>query len=733
MEPFPKEFYCPITQELMKDPVIGPDGQTYERSAIISWVQKHGTSPITRLPMKIDQLFPNRALKNTIEDMLAGKEPMKVKAPEASQPLVIIKPEEIKLKMSAIEAETPNTGYLHVSIVPPDEGKRQPCAFVCCIDVSGSMDDLASLNNGSEAVNFSRLDLVKHSVKTIIHMLTESDYLVLITFNEVANVELQLTKMDQTGKDYAIHKLENLQAGGSTNIWDALRMSTNLSRLSPICNSVNSCILLFTDGEPNINPPKGIVPSLNNMLKDKERLFSIHTFGYGYELDSELLMGISHIGHGSYNYIPDTTMIGTVFVNFLSNCLATAIRNATLEVKAGGLTKLNLVGYEMWNDKLVVGSIEYGQPRDFIFKYDTSANGGDFSATTKFVYDGNTIEKKIYSIECEDKIYTNLALSRALHCELIRRALDQQIMGKDALKCLADLRTMLKGMPTKDHEHAKALLRDLESDKEMEGQVSKSFSKKEWFDKWGKHYVRSLIRAHQLQQCHNFKDPGVQIYGGKLFKELQDKTDEIFCTLPAPKQTAKVPKAVGVSYVPVAAPVNMSDYMDYSAGCFDGEGLVKLSNGSMKKIKDLKKGDELLNSDNQISKVVSLIEIALNSATPLVKLNNVLLTPWHPVRVFGQWEFPINLKSSEIYPNYKTIYNLVLDNYHIVTINGLDVITLGHGFKGNKVVEHEYFGTEKVIEDLKRFSGFEAGHVNIKNWKSDRNSETGLVQGIVMP
>ena len=31
--------------------------------------------------------------------------------------------------------------------------------------------------------------------------------------------------------------------------------------------------------------------------------------------------------------------------------------------------------------------------------------------------------------------------------------------------------------------------------------------------KWGKHYLQSLQRAHELQQCNNFKDPGVQFYG----------------------------------------------------------------------------------------------------------------------------------------------------------------------------------------------------------------------------
>jgi hypothetical protein len=32
--------------------------------------------------------------------------------------------------------------------------------------------------------------------------------------------------------------------------------------------------------------------------------------------------------------------------------------------------------------------------------------------------------------------------------------------------------------------------------------------------------------VHKMQQCNNFKDPGVQFYGGELFRALQDSADE---------------------------------------------------------------------------------------------------------------------------------------------------------------------------------------------------------------
>jgi hypothetical protein len=62
----PDEYLCPITCELMEDPVMTEDGQTYEREAIVTWVTSAGTSPMTRQRMA-NMFIPNRGLKAAIE------------------------------------------------------------------------------------------------------------------------------------------------------------------------------------------------------------------------------------------------------------------------------------------------------------------------------------------------------------------------------------------------------------------------------------------------------------------------------------------------------------------------------------------------------------------------------------------------------------------------------------------------------------------------------------------
>ncbi|KAM6175234.1 WD repeat, SAM and U-box domain-containing protein 1 isoform 3-T3 [Erethizon dorsatum] len=67
----PDEFICPITRELMKDPVIASDGYSYEKDAMENWIsKKKRTSPMTNLVLPSVVLTPNRTLKMAINRWL---------------------------------------------------------------------------------------------------------------------------------------------------------------------------------------------------------------------------------------------------------------------------------------------------------------------------------------------------------------------------------------------------------------------------------------------------------------------------------------------------------------------------------------------------------------------------------------------------------------------------------------------------------------------------------------
>ncbi len=64
----PAEFMDAITTEMMDDPVITCDGQTYDRRSIEEWLRNKDTSPLTGARLASKTLTPNIALKKLIDD-----------------------------------------------------------------------------------------------------------------------------------------------------------------------------------------------------------------------------------------------------------------------------------------------------------------------------------------------------------------------------------------------------------------------------------------------------------------------------------------------------------------------------------------------------------------------------------------------------------------------------------------------------------------------------------------
>jgi serine/threonine protein kinase len=67
LQRLPDSFLCPISFQVMTDPVICADGYSYERDAIASWLGKSNCSPMTNEELSNRSLTPNHALRSAIE------------------------------------------------------------------------------------------------------------------------------------------------------------------------------------------------------------------------------------------------------------------------------------------------------------------------------------------------------------------------------------------------------------------------------------------------------------------------------------------------------------------------------------------------------------------------------------------------------------------------------------------------------------------------------------------
>lgn len=144
--------------------------------------------------------------------------------------------------------------------------------------------------------------------------------------------------------------------------------------------------------------------------------------------------------------------------------------------------------------------------------------------------------------------------------EVVKKCGQQGKSSSEAAESDEMLRNLIlevRASPAAATEETKALLEDLE------GQVTEALSRDDWYRKWGRHYLPSLARAHQLQMCNNFKDPGVQVYGGKLFTELRDEADDLFVSLPPPKPSLAPSTHYGGGG---GAPISMAAYHNAYGG-----------------------------------------------------------------------------------------------------------------------------------------------------------------------
>jgi len=270
--------------------------------------------------------------------------------------------------------------------------------------------------------------------------------------------------------------------------------------------------------------------------------------------------------------------------------------------------------------------------------------------------------------------------------------------------------------------------------KDYLGQVKEALSTSDSYKRWGIHYLLSLGSAHLNQKRNNFKDPGVQHYGGELFEELTDVLDNVFNKLPPPVSTRNV-NTYGGRGGRVSAPVSsMATYNTSSDPCFHGDCTVTSLDGNPILMKNLKKGDEIISAPGMpFDTVKCIVKTKCNNGmSELVTFDSGLkITLWHPIMHGLKWVFPSDIGLSfEEQCDY--VYNVIMENRQPINVNGVKCCTLGHNIKGN-VIGHEYFGTDKVIDDFSKMSGWEDGLVKLDEEEFVRDSTTNLVIGIAVP
>jgi Mg-chelatase subunit ChlD len=720
-------LYCPITGEMMVDPVLSTDDSiTYEKTAIITWLSRPGyepTSPVTRQPMSISNLFPNRPLKNFIEAKLRNANRTVQTTRSISS--------EISRNIS-IDAHLVSPTELLVALQPlsdASEANMLPIDVIYCIDVSGSMSTVASkpAENG-ECDYLSRLDLVKYSTLAGIMSMGPNDRACIITFSDSSKIKMELTHMNDQGKERAKNVLDSLVTEGCTEMWDGIKKCIEV--VKGIDSNRNIDVQFLTDGEPSSTPPMGIAKAFKDHLTklNLKQSFTFNTIGFGYALKPALLDDIANVGSGLFRHIPDCSMIASTFVNLSAICKSTYLSNSYLSITSNGIKIPELSSH--YNNN--IGSIMLGQKRELLFTIPKYLVSTDLKIELKV---GSVVISSknivVNSSHCIPHLptMTRYKIINALIEATKKNMLELNLRNTKLVfdKLYSDIRTLADDVETSYHDKLKLenyLLDYKSSDSYSGGQIGIAIQQPDWYEKWGASFLYAIASAYYYMQCTNFKDKGIQNFTTALFERNRDKANEVFDSLPAPIPTsAEYTSRMYRSSTPYVAPV-MSRYNNSGGSCFSGNGRVKIDNSKVCRVDELKPGQLVMTSGGYTRiKYVIKMRVQGGETSVCILEDNLVIHPYHPVYSMTKWVFPNTIVKEKVIP-LDYWYNVVLEDGCGLYINNTLVITLGHGLTENGAF-HPYYGTQLVVADLKKMDTDNSHYITFNNMLVER--ENGLV------
>jgi hypothetical protein len=522
-------------------------------------------------------------------------------------------------------------------------------------------------------------------------------------------------------------------------------------------------------------------------------------------LDCKLLEDIANFGLGNFGFIPDAGFVGTIFIHSVADILCSChIQNLQLHVSFKqedefevdpALLNGTFVGYKHMEDALSqsgntitmsLGPVQAGQNKDFLIR--TARKPISSVAVSYYdIVSGETVRKELNAsdfqanggaswhdfldiTDTEDVAITahkaRLTLVDTIHDLMTRTMGSYSDATKEAVgeftELIAAHNTAAAGTNSGDAAMKKLLAGVLA---DLKGQVTEAFSRQDWFRRWGEYYLRSLIFAHQLQKRNNFKDVGVQEYGGKCFEASVDRVNDIFDSCPPPEPSNVNRGYGGMRAAPMTQQQFQQAYRNVAGPCFtgdstmlvhscEGNGVAALNRAEPSKVccADIKRGDYIVTGVNMNSakKVLCVIETRGKGLKGLraKRFGNLGITPWHPVAVDGKWVFPA--ESDEFEPMEKdldVVYNFLLEepSKHVrnvsdvcVFVNDVPTILFGHGITERKgsddIFAHKYFGNWHAVKsNLEGMTGYAAhGRVILDGSNAQvKDPQTGLVCKLV--
>jgi Ca-activated chloride channel family protein len=211
---------------------------------------------------------------------------------------------------------------------------RRPASnLVFLLDVSGSM------------LHPEKLPLVKSALHLLTEQLDERDRVAIVVYAGASGLVLKPTSGDNSVE--IRDALERLQAGGSTNGGDGIRLAYQVALDSFIEGGVNR-VILCTDGDFNVGTTnRSELVGLIEANAKSNVFLTVLGFGAG-NLKDATMEQLADRGNGNYAYIDTVLEAKKVLVEQISGTLLTIAKDVKIQVDFNPqhVHSYRLLGYE---------------------------------------------------------------------------------------------------------------------------------------------------------------------------------------------------------------------------------------------------------------------------------------------------------------------------------------------------------------------------------------------------
>ena len=181
-----------------------------------------------------------------------------------------------------------------------------------------------------------------------------------------------------------------------------------------------------------------------------------------------------------------------------------------------------------------------------------------------------------------------------------------------------------------------------------------------------------------------------------------------------------------------ANPKSLSDVSSdvyETGGCFEGQSLVHMADGTFIPVSTLKSGDEVkCGASNEVARVVCLMGMHTSKVCFVRFPGGLAITPSHPILHGDEWTLPKEIHKFVV-SQCCMVYNVLLISGHTMLVNGITCATMGHRRTGH--IAHSFWGDWGRISDCLEEADpdrFRDGFVEIKGIV--RQKEAGSACGL---